>query len=424
MLGIGVREIAMRLVFGLAALAGAVGLAGGHAAAQSFQTALPVSPQERRAIEARLSTILEYAGANEVSTFDLPSGRQVKVRPYRMVRRAGERPCRGYRIDLEGASSRTAVDGFRCKRSDGQAWVIVEPELVLSQEGSPLDLGAEGDPFVASRRDDEPIYPSNDSVAVRTPPPPVPRPAPRRQAALVTGDRVETTAFPVGTLTDPPQFATVDGGDDRPQSPSDDEAAGGPDRVLAAVRPALQPDTAAGSDETAPAQPPVGALDGDEGGATGVGDTPPSPLSADDISTAALEPEPPFGPTQSRLDQSEAPLEGAAPSEDDAPRAVVASAPSRVIGEPIASNSTRWTANDTVVDGLKDLDYLAAGTRPNESNVTAAIDEFASDERFALPISTSALIERLNAAIERSETLPPCASGIASSLCVEQNAGS
>ncbi|MEO1102429.1 MAG: hypothetical protein AAFW98_01645, partial [Pseudomonadota bacterium] len=72
-------------------------LSGAPASAQSFQTALPVNAEERRAIEMRLSTILDYSAPDEVNQFRLPTGRTVIVRPYRSVRRQGGQPCRGYR---------------------------------------------------------------------------------------------------------------------------------------------------------------------------------------------------------------------------------------------------------------------------------------------------------------------------------------
>ncbi|MEM8664560.1 MAG: hypothetical protein AAGF49_10620, partial [Pseudomonadota bacterium] len=162
-----------------AALLGAslVDGSSGSATAQSFQTALPVSPAERRVIESRLGTILDYSAPDEVNQFQLPSGRTVLVRPYRFVRRPGEQPCRGYRIDLRSSQSAIAVDGFRCKRSDGQTWAIVEPELVLAEEG-PQIIPSDG-PFELARTAEEPIYPADDDEIAVTAPPPIPRPAPR-----------------------------------------------------------------------------------------------------------------------------------------------------------------------------------------------------------------------------------------------------
>ncbi|MEM8664928.1 MAG: hypothetical protein AAGF49_12510, partial [Pseudomonadota bacterium] len=94
------------------------------------------------------------------------------------------------------------------------------------------------------------------------------------------------------------------------------------------------------------------------------------------------------------------------------PREVLPNIPpaaTRVVGEAPDARRPAWSNNEDVVAALQDLDYLSTEVDPTQERVEAAVDEFAIDERFALPVPQDVLLERLDAAIERSETLPTCA---------------
>ncbi|MEO1106048.1 MAG: hypothetical protein AAFW98_20335, partial [Pseudomonadota bacterium] len=80
-----------------------------------------------------------------------------------------------------------------------------------------------------------------------------------------------------------------------------------------------------------------------------------------------------------------------------------------------------WSGDEDVIAALQDLDYLSTQVEPTTEAVTAAVDAFAIDERFALPVAQDVLMERLDAAIERSETLPACG-GEPHSVCLEVSA--
>lgn len=349
----------------------------GSAAAQSYQTALPLSPAERRSLEARLSTILDYARADEITRFELPSGRSVTVLPYRKVRRAdGNRPCRGYRIDLEGRQSRMAVDGFRCKRRDGDAWVIVEPELVLAQEG-PADTAPAPAVLSETRTSDEPLYPSDDLFASPSAPqddgpPPLPRPAPRSD--------IDTATAPAGGTP-----AATD-----PNSPFASRVAA----LLDENAPAAEPAPEAPASQAAPQTLAV-----------------PEAAQEPADAQAAKEPARPVRlETTPERRQRE-------PASQSVAAAGFTSEPTRVVSESDAAAAPDFSRNEAVVAGLRDLDYLIPGEPVTADTVEAAVDAFSVDERFALPVSADVLIARIDSALERSETLPDCAENSLADLC-------
>ncbi|MCF3936501.1 hypothetical protein L1787_24220 [Acuticoccus sp. M5D2P5] len=412
------------------ALIVAASLCAGTGYAQSYQSALPVSPAERRAIEARLSTILDYAAPNEISRFSLPTGRQVMVRTYRPVVRQGGQPCRGYRIDVAGSRGSTAVDGYRCRRGNGQAWVIVEPEIVLAQ-GEPLDLRGLGnnnnnqrppnavatpdggyiqvDPQPTTREyTDQPLYADEPEQGPEASgPPPIPRPAPRSDIAS-GAPSAPTGTSPSGT------------------SPSDttrgENVADGVTGTTIGALPSEQerePAPTANS-EPAPTESRPANLDGVRR-VLAVGEQP-----AEDSTTppAPAERTVPPTPGVTLVDPSTAAAE-ADEAEDDVttltpstpPASPSQSETARVVGEREDDAEDAFAGNDTIVNALRDLDYLASSETTNEATVQAAVDDFARDERFALPISSDALIARLNDALDRSETLPTC-DGSGNGLCV------
>ena len=161
---------------------GLVVLFGGTSWAQSYQTKLPVSNAERLALEAKLQTILDSADTGEVRSFGLPSGRAVEVRAYgEGARQRNGEPCRGYRIDLVGPDGTVAVDGYRCRRSDGRAWLIVKPEIILGRTGNTLPADYEFTERVALDPIPAPLFEDGrfedgEDVAEGPPPLPIPRP--------------------------------------------------------------------------------------------------------------------------------------------------------------------------------------------------------------------------------------------------------
>lgn len=345
------------------------------AGAQSYQTALPLSPAERRALESRLSTILEFSGADEMSRFQLPSGRSITVLPYRMVR-SGPRPCRGYRIDLEGRQSRTAVDGFRCKRRNGEAWVIVEPELVLAQEG-PRELRPRDDrPRGERRASSEPLYAddlfSSPSATASASPPPVPRPAPDRSRDTAAAETAEPP------VSDAAQTA---------EAPAE----------TAPTTTALARPVAEGRDDAVFASRVAAVL-------------------GDDEDTAAIA-APPDGAADDQAQEDTPPVETAAATEPAASTPLVTTEPTRIVASTERTDEVDYSGSEAVVAGLTDLAYLSGDDDATRQRVEAAVGEFAVDERFALPVSVDVLIERLDAAIERSQSLPDCSTDSLADLC-------
>lgn len=341
----------------------------GAAVAQSYQTALPLVPAERRALNKRLSEILSTSQPDHVTRFSLPGGRTVSVLPYRAVNRPGRPPCRGYRLDLEGNGGRTAVDGFRCQRRNGERWVIVEPELILAQEGPQYPT----ERIPRNGRDgSEPLYPSNDTFASaedERDTPPVPRPSPR-------GDEGITTASAQPSSAREPDVSPDAG-------PQDDTFAG---RVGALLRdePAAEEPAA---DQPAEAKP-----------------TPP-----------AAAPEPDKEPETTA--EPEAPAAPSRPRETTVASATPTTAPTRVVSQRDDEAEADFSRNADVVASLQDLQYLSADEPATREKVEKAVGEFAVDERFALPVSVDVLIARLDSAIERSETLPDCTIAALRDLC-------
>lgn len=377
------------------ALAAALCTVPALAGAQSYSSALPVSPAERRAIEARLSAILDYAGTDEVSTFRLPTGRQVSVRTYRRVQRAGGQPCRGYRIDLTGTGSHTAVDGFRCRAREGNAWLIAEPEIIVAQEGTPLDL-RRGRVAVSGREDtpdrlyaDDTLFNSGnaDTLAAAPPsPPPVPRPAPRDRDAEATAAAApadEGAADETSATSVRPSEAV---------QPSEKESEVGQTTLVRTLAPPAAADASAPSGgQVRQAEPR------EDAGGTASADPP-----AAEPLTRTAAPQVPDAPDP-------VPAIPAAPQTAATADAPSGEAPSRVVGSPSADTDTaaEYAASPAILSALVSLGYLPAGD-PAPEAVRRAVAEFARDERVALPIPAEALAQRLEAAQRRSGALPLC----------------
>ncbi|UOM35173.1 hypothetical protein [Acuticoccus sp. I52.16.1] len=413
------------------AVASAMATATAPARAQNYTTALQLTPDERRALESRLSTILDYAQDNQVARFELPGGGQAAIRPYRAVRGSNGRLCRGYRVDVDSLAGRSAVDGYRCR--EGQAWVIAEPETTLQQAG-PLDLRTPGAPpasevtpppgsFADRMRerlgnpnapyDGEPEpEPENASLFGPGEVPPLPRKAPAR---------VATAAPPADAAGRPAPTAPAT--TDSAAPPGNADIATAAPQITA--RPAEPQDTTAGAGDTGGAATTSDAGDtGDAGG--GPGET--SLVRQNSVSSADADtpPNDTFAPTvrarltTDRAEPAAAPSASApaAPPRDVTPRGdgptgtgpvdVAATDTTRVVGAPVAGPPGGDATDERVVAALKELDYLPASTDGSSSAVQDAIGDFARDERFALPVPATTLLARLNDALDRSGSLPVC----------------
>lgn len=380
--------------------------------AQSYQTALPLSQDERRQMEVRLGAVLDTAGTDEVTRMRLPNGTLLAVRTYRPVLRGGEQPCRGYRIDvLGGGRGPAAVDGFRCRRTDGRAWVMTEPEIVLAQ-GTPFDLGQDeprpegvleepllGNPDFVERFDD-PAYdgprplsedPQTSAPIVRSGEiAPVPRPAPR-QARTAFGSPTDTA--PAGATGDDPQAT--------------------PSAITSTGFEEVTPAPAQATDTTEPADPATSrvvaaaraALERDPGASPADTDT---PTSAGLETTLAGDAQPQTPPASSTSPDGESTV-----SEGDQVTTIAAVTPNtitRVVGERVDTEAPGYATDTRVVTALRDLYYLGEGADASPAAVQDAVGRFALDERFALPVATDALLTRLDEARSRSQSLPTCGS--------------
>jgi len=336
------------------------------------------------------------------------------VRPYRPVRRPGEEPCRGSRIDLLGNGEAVAVDGFRCRRSDGNAWLITEPEIVLAQDGAPLDLRGTVSP------DDPQALPNRgpDDLRVRVQEalepdsaffspgevPPVPRRAPRETivspVAQTATEDDETAAFDAET-TETAEEAAGDG------SPVDEVA----DGIAALPLPSA----------TAPPVPdeadiPTPPADAAEGGP-----------SSERMTTAALREVTPSSEAETDSSAGLGVVRIPGPDTPDS-RSLTATPGSdaggaqrrpRIVDAEGPEEVRTFTGDPRILDALRDLAYLrGGGSAPPASAVQSAIDAFARDERFALPVSASALLSRLDGAIARREALLSCASAPSDVPCI------
>ncbi|WP_162409413.1 hypothetical protein [Acuticoccus sediminis] len=390
------------------------------ASAQTYSSALPLTVAERRALESRLSTVLDYARDNQVAYIELPGGGQAAVRAYRTVRGGNGQPCRGYRIDVDGQAGRSAVDGYRCRTPDGAVWVLAQPELRIAQQGAPLDLrrpapqpgpppaGASDPGSFAERMrqrlgngsGNAPFNPNapspppeEDNASLFAPGevPPIPREAPPRDTAS-TGD---------GSVGGTGDLAAAAPGDAAPDaSPATPSDAGGPTDTTSLPQSAPSQDTAAGeptSDTFAPSVQARLATDRAARQGTPPGDgEPAAPAEASPRVVTAKDPQP------------------AAPS---AITPAPATDGTRVVAGRTDPAATTSASDERVVAALKELDYLGPSDGDTPGAVEAAIGDFASDERFALPVPSDALLARLNDALDRTGSLPICQTG-AQSMCI------
>jgi hypothetical protein len=381
-----------------AALILACALPAGAASAQNYQTALPLTETERRVIESRLPTILEFSPPGEVERLSLPTGRVVAIRPYLPVRGAGSTPCRGYRIDLFGDGASMAVDGFRCRRADRNTWAIVEPEIVLAQEGSPRDLGAgngasdRNTSAAETRSPQEPLSPDDGGLFAADETAPVPRPAPRTPVDIAAAPSSSETAARDGNL-----FGIEEG---PLESPSADGSIPRDATVIAVTESPLPDPVRQEGSAAAALLPDVARVLSGE---------------AEDAGTAPAEPAAEGQPE--RATESAPAAATAGPEVARVRRAGEAGA--RVVGAREETGPPPFAEDPRVYSALRELAYLEPGAgRPSDQSISRAIDDFARDERFALPVSSDVLIRRLTAALERRSGLPDCVSASESALCI------
>lgn len=417
------------------------------ASAQNYQSALRVTPGERNEIENRLSNILDFARPNEVNRFRLPSGRTVKVRSYQPTRGDGGQPCRGYRIDLEGGGRFMAVDGFRCRQANNR-WRIVEPEIVLAESGqAPLVLDpnaqdggtsaertSDGLSAPYRRRTDEPLYADdtraggqelNDDVpttitynadgvpagfehqvAANVP---IPRPAPRDEFRARRADADPTNTAAAAPVSNEMQERV-------------ERARRLEETVAAVVRPDQEPDATRDATASIGTNVPAAVTDADVASAI-----------VDEVRTAARGPAPRAQPDPAATEtgnesDTQSTVAGIAPQEQADETATQqsvrveppADAPARLVGVKSPREGDGYASDDRIVEALRLLSYLEAED-PSPRAVNAAVDEFALDERFALPVTNATLMARLDDAIDRSMAISDCDETIESAgICLDQ----
>ncbi|WP_420391796.1 hypothetical protein [Acuticoccus sp.] len=457
-----------------AALVAALATSAAPAAlAQTFSSALPLTAAERRAMEARLSTILDFGRTNEVHRFDLPEGGQVAVRTYRPIRRSGGQPCRGYRIDVDSAAGRSAVDGFRCRSEDGRAWLIVEPEILITSGSPPRDLrqGAEGqqaasgplagpgerdartfaerlreqgfdprdpgdagatppagEPFDVARYAREERLagrsPYGEDAAVDAGPPPVPSPRPdapdvgfpagegSEGADVAAGQAPATEGAAAPEAAPSPTGAEARRPVDRAATARTVEARGteaSDQRDLDRGPPSQAATTSYASRDDRAERARAVELEASAPRPTG-----PEPTAAVDDDAARQVA---TGVGRAQPDEAQP----AQPAPEGARDLEVAAVDAARIIDPreTAQASDRDAQEDDarIVAALRALDYLEPSDEAEGAVLQAAIDDFAIDERFALPLPPDRLIGRLNAALERSGALPVCTDGT-DAMCI------
>lgn len=389
------------------------------ARAQTQGSALPAPPADMRALEARLSTILDNATQRQVVRFQLPSGATVLVRAYITVDRHTGRPCRvcrtpcrGYRIDYvappDGAM--TAVEGFRC-RAPGGSWPILQPETVIARSGprGPLPQGVPpealdegpGDVAFGDEASAQPRFAETPFEDV-----PIPRPAPPRpHRAAADGARRAPAAEgerPGAVEAAREALARAERG----ESPATADSAGREETPTAREAPreeATSPAIATPTDGHSQAERAAAAPD------------------AGEASQAALPPPPP----PARPTPEEVARAGEAAPVEPGTRVIYPGpgeqTPATASGGEEQPSVTAPIDDPGIIEALRDLRYLDPDAEPSEEEIAAAVDEFAVDEGFALPVAPEELAERLRAARERTADLAACKAGSQdATICLDE----
>lgn len=322
----------------------------------------PIPPRDLGAIDQQLHTILQVAPPGAPRGFRAPSGASVDVRSFSPVTRRSGRPCvncanpcRGYQVDYVTAdrSERVVLEGFRCRRPDG-IWVMVQPETIVARESA--------NPTIVTPVDDTVPEMSEEEL--------------RRRGILPPEETAAGDGQPVPLS---PDAATADA-QPLPGASDDVDSAPLPDVATETTQPASEPAT--------------------------------------DTATATTQPTAPE-PTQTPETRGPARTAEARPitAADTVSRVIYPGGSNDAVPTPTASAQTQAEDSDmetafsdpAVVDRLKELHYLSAGTNPaDRETIRQAVGEFAVDEQFALPLDASALTARLNAAAERNRTIATC----------------
>ena len=356
-----------------------------------------VLPPDRRAVGDAIAGALDNAPPDQPVSRPMPSASRFEIRVSpAFVRRTGA-PCIGCRVPCRSYSYRyvrpdrgmVAVEGRRCRRPDGR-WVPMGPDVIVAERAavpglarrSPpaaIPMPPEEAPYLA--RPNAPMAPMAPSAATRPPAPRGPL-ASGRPAPLPVPRPGDEQAGP-DTLA-----AAPDAG-----APADDE---GPMQI----DPAAPDEVAAATPQEAPS-----AVDGTASAGMGTDDTDmPAGTETDEPAPPAAAAPQPATPAAPAPDTDVAHA-GTAPTAE-APRQVTPNGD----GAPI---DVETTPDPELVRLLRQLSYLdpASGAMPTPAEVQAAVGEFASDERFALPQPPAELKKRLEAAIDRLAALPSCPDG-------------
>jgi hypothetical protein len=414
-----------------------------------------VMPADQAALNSELAGILQSQPPLLPTRIGLPSQATLDVTAYpTMNRRTGlpcvgcRNPCRSFRYTYARPDrGAVTVEGQRCRRPNGR-WVAFAPDTVIGERPA-----APGAPTAQAMRRAErpalppPLPPSRPGDGSRTiagtdvgngvgngapapwDPPLTPQPGASAGAAgqfdtapdLQTDEDYGQDAGPdlaaaspdvgvTGTLPERPAGDAEGPLVLSPQLPPDVAA---PDVATQDLPPlAATPDATAPTDEPAPATPAeqeVAAAPAapDEQDAAG-------PEAARQETAADLPPEPAAAPEQP------AETEAAVPP---APDPAVETQTARVVmpfggNQPAPDDAIAVEAalDPDVVRMLRMLRYLDSETssEPSAEAYQAAVSDFASDERFALPLSNSALREKLETAVDRLAALSSCpATGVA-----------
>ena len=427
-----------------------------------------VLPGDQSALASELYSILQSQPPLLPVRVGLPSRSTLDVTAYPTVnRRTGlpcvgcRNPCRSFRYTYARPDrGAVTVEGQRCRRRNGQ-WVAFEPDTVIGQRpaapGAPMAGTFQGAPRAQSQAQ------SQQQAMRRATPPPLPptRPGDAGAVAGIAGSEAVPSPFDP-PLVDNGPVAGIPGA-----LPEDDIGAGGED-VAAGEEIAPRPDYATaqplpGSEDDVWATEPLPELgpgEGpsavDEGGAAAEAGgplvlTPPGEAPADTAPAAAAsvapsgtdvppanEPAAAATPPPAATEEdvagdvppaaTAAPAEAAATAPTPAPATPVETQTARVVmpfgGDQGSAVEVETTADPDVVRMLRMLRYLDPETsaEPTPEAYAAAVSDFASDERFALPQSNSALRERLEGAVDRLAALSSCpaSAGEGYGACLQQ----
>jgi|GEM_PF-6611467 len=373
-----------------------------------------VLPDDQSALASELYSILQSQPPLLPVRVGLPSRSTLDVTAYPTInRRTGlpcvgcRNPCRSFRYTYARPDrGAVTVEGQRCRRRNGQ-WVAFEPDTVVGQRpaapGAPMAGTFQGAPRAQSQ-----AQPQTQAMRRAAPPPlPPTRPGDAGAMAGIAGSDAVPSPF------DPP---LIDNG----------PVAGDPDDI------ASGDDIGAGGEDVAAGEEIAPRRD--------VATAQPLPGSADDV--WATEPLPELSPADGQPAANEddvagdvppaataAPAEAAATFPAPAPATPVETQTARVVmpfggGDQGSAVEVETTADPDVVRMLRMLRYLDPETsaEPTRQAYDAAVSDFASDERFALPQSNSALRERLEGAVDRLAALSSCpaTAGDGYGACLQQ----